>query len=84
MNNIKKILGGVWFLVGPIIMAGLIYRAFHEFSVAKPSQMEELKVFWPVVIIIFIPIAIGFSIFGWYSVKGLYSKLPENNADIED
>ena len=82
MNNIKKILGALWLVIGPVIMVGLIYRAIHEFSVAKPSQMEELTVFWPVVIIIFIPIAIGFSIFGWYSVKGLYSKLPENSNEL--
>lgn len=82
MNSIKKYLGFIWLLVGPVMMVGLIYRAIHEFAVAKPGQLDELKVFWPVVIIIFIPIAIGFSIFGWYSVKNLYDRLPENSEEL--
>ena len=64
------------------MMVGLIVRAIHEFSVAKPLEMEELQVFWPVVIIIFIPIAIGFSIFGWYSIQNLYDKLPESSEEL--
>jgi len=82
MNSIKKYLGFIWLIIGPIMMVGLVLRAIHEFSISKPEQMEELKVFWPVVIIIFIPIAIGFSIFGWYAVKNLYSRLPENSGDL--
>ena len=82
MNIIKKYLGFLWLVVGPVMMVGLIYRALYEFNIAKPEQLEELKVFWPVVIIIFIPIAIGFSIFGWYSIKNLYGRLPENSGEL--
>ncbi len=82
MNSIKKYLGFLWLAIGPVMMVGLIYRAIHEFGIAKPEQLDELKVFWPVVIIIFIPIAIGFCIFGWYSVKNLYDKLPENSTEL--
>jgi len=82
MNHLKKYLGFIWILIGPVMMVGLIIRAIHEFSVAKPADMEELQVFWPVVIVIFIPIAIGFSIFGWYAIKNLYDRLPDNSEQL--
>jgi hypothetical protein len=83
MNSIKKLLGIAWLLTGPVIMAALIYRSVQEFAAARPEQLSELYVFWPVVLIIFLPIAVGFSIFGWYSVKGLYTHLPEHSMEVE-
>ena len=83
MSGVKKLLGFFWLIIGPVILAGLVYRAVHEFSIAKPDQLSELYVFWPVILIIFIPIAIGFSIFGWYSLKGLYDRLPVSSEEIE-
>jgi hypothetical protein len=83
MSTIKKLIGFFSLIIGPILLAGLVYRAIHEFAIAKPEQLSELYVFWPVILIIFIPIAIGFSIFGWYSVKGLYNQLPVRSSEIE-
>ena len=83
MSAVKKLLGFIWLIIGPVILDGLVYRAIHEFAIAKPEQLSELYVFWPVILIIFIPIAIGFSIFGWYSLKGLYNRLPLNSEEIE-
>jgi hypothetical protein len=82
MNTIKKLLGFLWLVIGPVMLFGLLYRAIHEFKIAKPEQLSELQVFWPVVIIIFIPIAVGFSIFGWYAIKNLYHTLPQNSNEL--
>ena len=81
MNNIKKILGIAWMALSIFIIAALVYRAIVEFQRARPEQLAELKVFWPVVIIIFIPIAIGLFIFGNYSYKEEYKRSGTHLSD---
>jgi hypothetical protein len=83
MNALKKIIGIFALLIGPLLLIGLVIRAVHEFAAAKPAQLSELYVFWPVILIIFIPIAVGFSIFGWYSLRGLYNKALEDVMAVE-
>ena len=84
MNNLKRILGIAWMLLSVFIMAALVYRAITEFNKARPDQLTELKVFWPVVIIIFIPIAIGLFIFGSYAFRGEYKKIAGPSGEIKD
>ena len=79
MNAIKRILGVVWFLLGPLSIGYLIRTAAHEIA-AKP--VADTKVQWAVFIIVFVPISIGLMIFGYYAMKGEYSRLPENSDEI--
>lgn len=81
MDQIKKILGIVWLLLGPLAIYFLVRTALHEIN-AKP--VIDTKIQWGVFIVVFIPIAIGLMIFGYYCVKGEYSHLPESSAEIED
>lgn len=81
MNQLKKFFGIVWFLLAPITMYFLISTAMHEIA-AKP--VIDTKIQWGVFIIVFIPIAIGLMIFGYYCFKGEYNHLPENSAELED
>ena len=37
---------------------------------------------WIIIIVIFTPIAIGLMIFGFYSLKGEYDKLPESSTEL--
>ncbi|CAN5286180.1 hypothetical protein BH11BAC6_BH11BAC6_06460 [soil metagenome] len=80
MNSIKKILGFVWIILAPLVMYFLIKTALSEIA-KKP--LIDTKIQWSVFIVVFIPIAIGMMIFGYYALKGEYNKLPESSAEIE-
>ena len=81
MNNIKRFAGIVWILMGPVAIFYLIKTATEEIT-KKP--VIDTKIQWIVFVVIFIPIAIGLMIFGWYALKGEYDKLPESSAEFED
>ena len=79
MNNIKRWLGIVWMLLGPVTIFYLIKTAAAEIN-RKPHI--DTKIQWAVFVVIFIPIAIGMIIFGYYAVKGEYDRLPESSKEI--
>jgi len=79
MNTIKKIAGILWIIAGPLAIYYLVKTAASEIT-KKP--VIDTKIQWGVFIIIFIPIAIGIMIFGYYALKGEYAKLPESSKDI--
>ena len=79
MNNIKRWLGIVWLLLGPVAIYFLIKTAAHE--IAKKPVLDT-KIQWAVFVIVFIPIAIGMIIFGYYAFKGEYDHLPKNSTEI--
>lgn len=81
MNALKKYSGIIWMLLGPVAIYYLIKTAAGEIS-KKP--VIDTKIQWIVFVIIFIPIAIGIMIFGYYALKGEYKSLPESSAEIED
>ncbi|TAF67208.1 MAG: hypothetical protein EAZ55_02475 [Cytophagales bacterium] len=72
MDAIKKIAGYLWILLGPGTIAMLFYRATQEIFNAKPDKMQETMMFWVITIIIFVPIALGLTLFGMYASKGEY------------
>ncbi|MBS1578844.1 MAG: hypothetical protein JST94_08435 [Bacteroidetes bacterium] len=72
MNKLKKIAGIVWILLGPISIFYLIKTAASE--IAKKPHIDT-KIQWYVFVIIFIPIAIGLMIFGYYALKGEYDNV---------
>ena len=80
MNQVKKIAGIVWMILGPIAVYYLVKTALHEIQ-KKP--VIDTKIQWGVFVIIFIPIAIGLVIFGWYAFKGEYNRLPGSSKEIE-
>jgi hypothetical protein len=81
MNRIKRFLGIVWILLGPVAIIFLIRTALSEI-VKKP--VIDTKIQWGVFVVIFIPIAIGMMIFGYYAMKGEYDHLPESSAELGD
>ena len=81
MNNIKKITGILWILLGPLAVYYLVKTAASEIS-KKP--VIDTKIQWGVFVVIFIPIAVGFVIFGYYAFKGEYEHLPESSSEITD
>lgn len=83
MNAIKKILGAVWIVLGPVIILFLISQAIDKIGAAT-SDIDRMNTSlqWGIIILIFIPICAGLVIFGLYSFKGEYNKLPENSGDL--
>jgi hypothetical protein len=79
MNTLKKWLGVVWMLLGPVAIYYLIKTAADE--IAKKPVIDT-KIQWAVFVIVFIPIAIGITIFGYYALKGEYDQLPESSKEL--
>jgi len=71
MNYIKRIAGMLWIAMGPIAVYYLIKTAASEIS-KKPFIDTEIQ--WSIFVIIFIPIAIGLVLFGYYALKGEYDE----------
>lgn len=81
MNSIKRFAGILWIILGPVAIFYLIKTAAEEIT-KKP--VIDTKIQWIVFVVIFIPIAIGLMIFGWYALKNEYHHLPESSKDVED
>ncbi len=79
MNTIKKTAGLLWILLAPLAIFFLVRTAAHEIS-AKPGL--DTKIQWLVFIIIFIPIAIGLAIFGYYAWKGEYNNVTDQTDGV--
>lgn len=81
MNLVKRYAGVFWMIMGPVAIFYLIKTAAEE--IAKKPVIDT-KIQWIVFVAIFIPIAIGLIVFGWYALKGEYDHLPESSAEVED
>ena len=68
-------------MLGPLAVYYLIKTAASEIQ-KKP--LIDTKIQWGVFVIVFIPIAIGIIIFGYYALKGDYDHLPESSQEITD
>lgn len=79
MNTIKRYLGIIWILLGPVSVYYLVKTAASE--IAKKPVIDT-KIQWAVFIIVFLPIAIGIVIFGYYALKGEYDHLPNSPKEL--
>jgi hypothetical protein len=84
MNGLKKILGLVWMLLGPVMILFLIMQAIDKIAeAAEGIARTNTTLQWSIIILIFIPICAGLVIFGFYAWKGEYEHLPESSSDLE-
>jgi hypothetical protein len=81
MNNIKRILGIVWMLLGPAVIYMLVSGAIANIDSDGRKDINN-PVIWIIIIAIFTPIAIGLMIFGWYAFKGEYDRLPRSSEEL--
>ena len=79
MNALKKWLGIVWILLGPVAIYYMVKTAAAE--IAKKPVIDT-KIQWAVFIIVFVPIAIGMIIFGYYALKNEYGHLPKSSKEL--
>ena len=76
MNQLKRILGILWLVTGPVLIFILIKSAVHNINASGKGDINK-PLPWIIIITIFTPIAIGFMIFGWYAWKGEYDKMSD-------
>ncbi len=81
MNALKRIAGILWIIAGPLAIYYLVRTAISEIN---KRPVIDTKIQWAVFVIVFMPIAIGIIIFGFYAIKGEYDHLPDSSADITD
>lgn len=83
MNGLKKLLGLLWMLLGPVIILFLIMQAIDKIAAsAEGVARTNTTLQWFIIILIFIPICAGLVIFGYYAWKGEYDRLPESSSDL--
>ena len=68
-------------ILAPVVIYFLVMGAVHNINSAGTKDINK-PIPWIIIIAIFTPIAIGLMIFGFYSVKGEYDKLPESSNDL--
>ena len=71
MKALKKYLGIIWMAIGPLTIYYLVKMSLSEIA-AKPVM--DTKIQWGVFVLIFIPIAIGMVLFGYYVLTGEYEE----------
>ena len=71
MNIIKRLFGIVWIVLGPLALYWLIRTGVSEIT---KNPVINTKMQWGVFIVVFIPIAVGLILFGYYALKGEYDR----------
>ncbi len=79
MNQIKRLAGIVWMLLGPVAIYFLVKTAAGEIS-KKP--VIDTWIQWGVFVIVALPIAVGMVIFGYYAWQGDYDQQPEESGEL--
>jgi fatty acid desaturase len=97
MNNIKRYLGILWMLLGPAAIILMIWQAYEKVGLAYKAagmQIDEAAkanavglagntlLQWSIIIVIFLPVAIGMVLFGKYAWQGEYDHLPGSNDEL--
>lgn len=72
LNSIKKYLGVVWILIAVATIVALIIGAIQNIDAHGKLDINK-PMPWIIIIVIFIPIAFGLCLFGWYALQDEYS-----------
>jgi len=80
MNQLKRLMGIFWMIIAPAVILLLVLGAVHNIGAGTKDINRPVP--WAIIIGIFTPIAIGLMIFGYYSLKGEYDKLPESSEEL--
>ena len=84
MNTLKKILGLCWMLIAPCMVVFMLAQASEKITMsAEGAARTNTALQWGIILLVFIPICGGFMLFGYYALKGEYSKLPTSSAELD-
>ena len=81
MNAFKRYFGLIFLFIAPFVIYELVSGAVQNIDTKKTALINS-PVNWIVIIAIFIPIAIGLVIFGWYAFRGEYDRLPTKSKEL--
>ena len=83
MNTVKRMLGIVWIALA-VAAVVLMFRMAIEKTYAVPEGIERTNTAlqWGIILFILLPISVGLVIFGYYSLKGEYDRLPEKSEEL--
>ncbi len=74
MDKLKRYLGIIWMLIGPVLFIMLVISAVNNINGHTEGDISN-PIPWLIILGIFLPIAIGLTIFGWYALKGNFDKV---------
>jgi MFS family permease len=69
LDVLKKGLGIIWIVLAPVTLFFLLKTAIAEID---RNPILSTKIQWSAFVIIYIPIAVGLVLFGYYALKGAY------------
>jgi ABC-type polysaccharide/polyol phosphate export permease len=84
MERLKKYMGFVWMLLAPLLIGLLGWQAWEKIAHAPAAARSNTALQWVIILCVFVPICIGFFIFGYYAQKGYYHPLPQSSGDWQD
>ena len=73
-------MGFLWMIIAPLVIFFLVAGAIQNIGTGKSDINKPVP--WVIIIGVFTPIAIGLMIFGYYSIKGEYDRLPESSDEL--
>lgn len=77
MDKLKRSLGIIWMLTGPVALYFLIHSAVVNIDLHGKGDINK-PLPWIIILMVFTPVATGLSIFGYYAWKGEYDRKPES------
>jgi hypothetical protein len=77
MAKVKQYLGIIWMLIGPVLFIMLLISAIHNINGDTKGDISN-PIPWIIILAIFLPIALGLSLFGWYAFKGEFGILNDS------
>jgi hypothetical protein len=83
MKALKRILGLVWIILGPLSTIFMFWQAWDKIN-AAPAGIDQTNTAlqWGIILLIFIPIAAGLVIFGKYALDGEFDNLPTKSQEL--
>ncbi|HRI01100.1 MAG TPA: hypothetical protein PK006_08615 [Saprospiraceae bacterium] len=82
MNSLKRYLGVLWMIMAPSLVIFMLWQAVEKIGHATAAAKSNTMLQWIIILTIFIPVCVGFFIFGYYCLKGEYDHLPENSKEV--
>lgn len=80
-NAFKRYFGLLFLFIAPFVIYELVSGAAEHID-SKKTGLINSPVNWIAIIAIFIPIAAGLVIFGWYAFRGEYDHLPDKSKEL--
>jgi len=76
MADIKRYLGILWMMISPVLFIMLLISAVNNISSEAKGEINN-PIPWIIILAVFLPIAIGLTIFGWYAYTKEFDKIDD-------